>query len=54
MTLTLTCQSPIDIGDAALDGGEVTFQIPPEVKKNKLGQVNEVNTKVSGVSLAYA
>lgn len=54
MTLTLTRQSPADIGEAALDGGEVTFQIPSEVKKDKLGQKDVVNTKVSGVPQAHA
>ena len=54
MTLTLTRQSPTDIGEAALDGGKVTFQIPSEVKKDKLGQKDVVNTKVSGVSQDHA
>lgn len=47
MKLTLTRQSPSDINDAALNGGEVTFQIPHEVKKDKLSSFNAVNTKVS-------
>ena len=46
MKLTLTRQSPNDIDDAALDGGEVIFQIPPEVKKDNLGAFDAVNTKV--------
>lgn len=46
MKLTLTRQSPNDIDDAALDGGEVTFQIPSEVKKDNLGAFDAVNTKV--------
>ena len=54
MTLTLTRQSPTDIGEAALDGGEVTFQIPSEVKKDKIGKKDVVNTKVSRVSQDHA
>jgi len=47
MTLKVTRQSPSDIEDAALDGGEVTFQLPPRVKKDKLNHLDAVNTKVS-------
>ncbi len=47
MKFTLTRQFPSDIDDAALDGGEVTFQCPREVKKDKLEQFDTVNTKVS-------
>ena len=50
MKLTLTRQSPSDIDGAALDGGEVTFQFPPEVKKEKLLKFDTVNTKVSSIS----
>lgn len=50
MKLTLTHQSSSDINDAALDGGEVTFHFPPEVKKGKLEQSDTVNTKVSSNS----
>ena len=45
--MTVRRQSPSEIDDAALDGGEVTFQLPPEVKKEKLEQLDAVNTKVS-------
>lgn len=47
MTMTVRRQSPSEIDDAALDGGEVTFQLPPEVKKEKLEQLDAVDTKVS-------
>ena len=47
MKMTLTRQSPSDINDAALNGGVVTFKIPEELKKDRLGAFNTVNTKVS-------
>ena len=46
MKLTVTSQSPSNISAAALDGGMVTFQLPTEVKKNKLDRLDAVNTKV--------
>ena len=46
MKLTVTSQSPSNISAAALDGGMVTFQLPSEVKKNKLDRLDAVNTKV--------
>lgn len=47
MKLTLARQSPSDINDATLDGGEVIFQLPRNVTIEKLKQINTVNTKVS-------
>lgn len=47
MKLTLARQSPSDIDDATLDGGEVIFQLPRNVTIDKLKQINTVNTKVS-------
>lgn len=47
MKLTLARQSPSDIDDATLDGGEVIFQLPRNVTIEKLKQINTVNTKVS-------
>lgn len=46
MKLTVTSQSPSNISAAALDGGMVNFQLPKEVKKNKLDRLDAVNTKV--------
>ncbi|PFX17783.1 Polycystic kidney disease protein 1-like 2 [Stylophora pistillata] len=50
MKMTLTRQSPSDINDAALNGGVVTFKIPEELKKDRLGAFNTVNTKVITMS----
>lgn len=46
MKLTLVRQSPSDIDNATLDGGEVTFQFPWNVTIDKLKQFETVNTKV--------
>jgi len=46
MKLTLARQSPSDIDNATLDGGEVTFQFPWNVTIDKLKQFDTVNTKV--------
>ena len=46
MKLTLARQSPSDIDNATLDGGEVTFQFPRNVTIEKLKQFDTVNTKV--------
>ena len=47
MKLTLARQSPRDIDNATLDGGEVTFQFPRNVTMDKLKQFDTVDTKVS-------
>lgn len=47
MKLTLARQSPSDIDNATLDGGEVIFQFPRNVTKDRLKQFDTVNTKVS-------
>ena len=46
MKLTLARQSPSDIDNATLDGGEVTFQFLRNVTIEKLKQFDTVNTKV--------
>ena len=46
MKLTLAQQSPSDIDNATLDGGEVTFQFPRNVTIDKLKHFDTVNTKV--------
>ncbi|XP_020607936.1 LOW QUALITY PROTEIN: polycystic kidney disease protein 1-like 2 [Orbicella faveolata] len=50
MKLTLARQSPSDIDNATLDGGEVTFQFPWNVTIDKLKQFDTVNTKVITMS----
>lgn len=46
MTLTVSRQSPRDIGDAASKSGQVVFRIPSEVKNVKLEGLDAVNIKV--------
>ena len=46
MTLTLARQSPSDIDNATLVGGEVTFQFPRNATIDKLKEFDTVNTKV--------
>ena len=46
MKLTVTSQSPSNISAAALDGGNITFQLPTEVTKYELNRLDAVNTKV--------
>ena len=46
MKLTLARQSPSDIDNATLEGGEVTFQLPMNVTIDRLKQLDTVNTKV--------
>ena len=46
MKLMLARQSPSDIDNATLVGGEVTFQFPRNVTIDKLKQFDTVNTKV--------
>ena len=46
ITQTLSRQSPTDIMDEALDGEEVSFRLPWEVKRDKLGHLETVDSKV--------